>query len=78
MYEDEGRARGQDGTGGPAAPLSVDGLILAASLVLLHEARNDRDAPALARLIQGPDGPCARAAPRTSPQLRKAVLSSKP
>ena len=39
MYEDEGRARGQDGTGGPAAPLSVDGLILAASLVLLHEAR---------------------------------------
>jgi hypothetical protein len=29
----------------------VDGLILAASLVLLHEARNDRDAPALARLM---------------------------
>jgi hypothetical protein len=31
--------------------LSVDGLILAASLVLLHEARNDRDAPGLARLM---------------------------
>ena len=30
---------------------SVDGLILAASLVLLHEARNDRDAPRLARLM---------------------------
>ena len=29
----------------------VDGLILAASLVLLHEARNDRDAPALARFM---------------------------
>ena len=32
-------------------PLSVDGLILAASLVLLHEARDDRDAPRLARLM---------------------------
>ena len=32
-------------------PLSVDGLILAASLVLLHEARNDRAAPALARFM---------------------------
>jgi hypothetical protein len=30
---------------------SVDGLILAASLVLLHEARNDRDAPRLARFM---------------------------
>ena len=29
----------------------MDGLILAASLVLLHEARNDRDAPVLARFI---------------------------
>jgi hypothetical protein len=29
----------------------VDGLILAASLVLLHEARNGRDAPGLARLM---------------------------
>jgi hypothetical protein len=29
----------------------VDGLILAASLVLLHEARNDRDAPGLARFM---------------------------
>jgi hypothetical protein len=32
-------------------PLSVDGLILAASLVLLHEARNDRAAPGLARFM---------------------------
>ena len=29
----------------------MDGLILAASLVLLHEARNDRDAPLLARFM---------------------------
>jgi hypothetical protein len=29
----------------------VDGLIMAASLVLLHEARNDRDAPRLARVM---------------------------
>ena len=29
----------------------MDGLILAASLVLLHEARNGRDAPRLARLM---------------------------
>ena len=39
-----GRAHGQDGTAARLLPLSVDGLILAASLVLLHEARNDRDA----------------------------------
>ena len=43
-----GRAHGQDGTAARLLPLSVDGLILAASLVLLHEARNGRDAPGLA------------------------------
>jgi hypothetical protein len=41
-----GRAHGQDGTAARLLPLSVDGLILAALLVLLHEARNGRDAPA--------------------------------
>ncbi len=46
-----GRAHGQDGTAAWLLPLSVDGLIVAASLVLLHEARNDRDAPGLARLM---------------------------
>ena len=46
-----GRAHGQDGTAVRLLPLSVDGLILAASLVLLHEARNGRVAPALARLM---------------------------
>ena len=46
-----GRAHGQDGTAARLLPLSVDGLILAASLVLLHEARNDRDAPGLARIM---------------------------
>ena len=46
-----GRAHGQDGTAARLLPLSVDGLILAASLVLLHEARNGRGAPALARLM---------------------------
>ena len=46
-----GRAHGQDGTAARLLPLSVDGLILAASLVLLHEARNGRDAPRLARYM---------------------------
>jgi Protein of unknown function (DUF2637) len=46
-----GRAYGQDGTAARLLPLSVDGLILAASLVLLHEARNGRDAPGLARFM---------------------------
>jgi hypothetical protein len=46
-----GRAHGQDGAAARLLPLSVDGLILAASLVLLHEARNDRDAPRLARFM---------------------------
>ena len=46
-----GRDHGQDGTAARLLPLSVDGLILAASLVLLHETRNDRDAPALARFM---------------------------
>jgi uncharacterized protein DUF2637 len=46
-----GHAHGQDGTATQLLPLSVDGLILAASLVLLHEARNGRGVPALARLM---------------------------
>jgi hypothetical protein len=46
-----GRMHGQDGTAARLLPLSVDGLILAASLVLSHEARNDRDAPRLARFM---------------------------
>ena len=46
-----GRAHGHDGTAARLLPLSVDGLILAASLVLLHEARNDRDVPRLARFM---------------------------
>jgi hypothetical protein len=46
---DLGRFHGQAGTAARLLPLSVDGLILAASLVLLHEARNGRPAPPLAR-----------------------------
>jgi len=46
-----GRAYGQDATEARLLPLSVDGLILASSLVLLHEARNGRDAPGLARFM---------------------------
>ena len=46
-----GPDHGQDGTAARLLPLSVDGLILAASLMLLHEARNDRDAPRLARVM---------------------------
>ncbi len=48
---DLGHAHGQDGAAARLLPLSVDGLILAASLVLLHEARNRRGAPGLARLM---------------------------
>ena len=44
-----GRVHGQDGTAARLLPLSVDGLILAASL--LHEARNGRNAPGLARFM---------------------------
>jgi hypothetical protein len=46
-----GRAHGQDGTAARLLPLSVDGLIVAASLVLSHEARNGRDTPRLARFM---------------------------
>lgn len=46
-----GQAHGQDGTAARLLPLSVDGLILAASLVLLLEARNGRDVPRLARFM---------------------------
>lgn len=37
-----GYTHGQQGTDGRLLPLSVDGLILAASLVMLHEARSGR------------------------------------
>jgi Protein of unknown function (DUF2637) len=46
-----GRAHGQVGAAARLLPLSVDGLIVAASLVLLHEARNGRAAPGLARVM---------------------------
>jgi len=46
-----GRAHGQDGTAARLLPLSVDSLILAASLVLLYEARNGRDTPRLVRFM---------------------------
>jgi hypothetical protein len=40
-----GRFYGQDGAAARLLPLSVDGPIMAASLVLLHEVRNGRRAP---------------------------------
>jgi hypothetical protein len=46
-----GRAHGQEGAAARLLPLSVDGLIVAVSLVLLHEARNGRAAPGLARVM---------------------------
>jgi hypothetical protein len=46
-----GRVHGQDGTAAWLLPLSVDGLILAASLVLLHKGRNGRAVPRLVRLM---------------------------
>ncbi len=50
-----GRAHGQDGTAARLLPLSVDGLIAAASLVMLHAARRELPVPRLARgmLITG-------------------------
>jgi hypothetical protein len=50
---DLGHANGQAGTAARLLPLSVDGLIVAASLVLLHEARSGRGAPPLARSMLG-------------------------
>jgi Protein of unknown function (DUF2637) len=50
---DLARAHGQAGTAARLLPLSVDGLIVAASLVMLHEARGQRQAPALARAMLG-------------------------
>lgn len=44
-----GRANGQNGTAARLLPLSVDLLIVASSLVLLHEARRGHKAPGLAR-----------------------------
>ena len=66
-----GRAHGQDGTAARLLPLSVDGLILAASLVLLHEARNDRDAPAA-----GPVHAVARHQPPRSAQTSPTGLDT--
>ncbi len=42
---DLGRTHCQAGAAARLLPLSVDGLLLAASLVLLHEARNRRAGP---------------------------------
>jgi hypothetical protein len=46
-----GRAHGQDGAAARLLPLSVDGLIAAASLVMLHAARRKLDVPGLARAM---------------------------
>lgn len=46
-----GRAHGQAGAAGALLPLSVDGLILAASLMMLHEANAGRTVPPLARAM---------------------------
>jgi hypothetical protein len=46
-----GRHNGQDGTAARLLPLSVDGLIAAASLVMLHSARNKLPVPTLARAM---------------------------
>lgn len=46
-----GRHNGQDGVAARLLPLSVDGLIAAASLVMLHAARNSQDVPWLARAM---------------------------
>jgi hypothetical protein len=48
---DLGHLHGQDGTAARLLPLSVDGLIAAASLVMLHAARNKLPVPLLSRLM---------------------------
>lgn len=48
-----GRHHGQDGTAARLLPLSVDGLIAAASLVMLHAARRKLAVPQLARWMLG-------------------------
>ena len=48
---DLGIQHGQNGTAGRLLPLSVDGLILAASLVMLYVARAKLSTPWLARLM---------------------------
>jgi hypothetical protein len=48
---DLGREHGGSVLAARLPPLSVDGLILAMSLVMLHEARNGRPAPVLARCM---------------------------
>ncbi len=50
-FYDLGRAHGQDGTSARLTPLSVDLLILAASLVLLWSARNNVQVPKPIRLV---------------------------
>lgn len=50
---DLGHAHGQSGTAARLLPLSVDGLILAASLVMMQQARSGQGAPALARVMLG-------------------------
>ena len=47
---DLGLRHGQDGTAARLLPLSVDGLIAAASLVMLHAARNRLRVPLLSRV----------------------------
>lgn len=48
---DLGQANGQFGAAGRLLPLSIDGLIVAASLVLLEAALAGRDTPRLARAM---------------------------
>jgi hypothetical protein len=50
---DLSRGHGQAGVAARLLPLSVDGLILAASLVMLLEARGGRTTPVLARVMLG-------------------------
>jgi hypothetical protein len=50
---DLARTHGETGTAGRLLPLSVDGLIVAASLVMLDEARAGRDAPRAGPVVPG-------------------------
>lgn len=56
---DLAHAHGQSGTTGRLLPLSVDGLIVAASLAMLHEVRSGRRVPPMSPMVR----PTARRAP---------------
>src|SRR5258708_16613347 len=72
---DLARQHGQNVTDARLLPLSVDGLIIAASFLILHEARAAREAPKLGRFMLTLGVAATVAA--TSPTASTAVLMTR-